>query len=79
MAAEDLRICGGGSLCCGRRNCGCGKLQLPGTISNSGETTAVEAACVAMKEAGAKRALLLPVALSLANDGTSKRRTSSCY
>jgi [acyl-carrier-protein] S-malonyltransferase len=27
----------------------------------SGETTAVEAACVAMKEAGAKRALILPV------------------
>ncbi|EIA09515.1 ACP S-malonyltransferase [Flavobacterium frigoris] len=33
----------------------------PGQLVISGETTAVEAACVAMKEAGAKRALLLPV------------------
>ena len=32
-----------------------------GQLVISGETTAVEAACVAMKEAGAKRALLLPV------------------
>ena len=33
----------------------------PGQLVISGETTAVEAACAAMKEAGAKRALLLPV------------------
>jgi [acyl-carrier-protein] S-malonyltransferase len=33
----------------------------PGQLVISGETTAVEAACIAMKEAGAKRALLLPV------------------
>lgn len=33
----------------------------PGQLVISGETTAVEKACVAMKEAGAKRALLLPV------------------
>ncbi len=33
----------------------------PGQLVISGETTAVEAACVAMKEAGAKRALILPV------------------
>lgn len=33
----------------------------PGQLVISGETMAVEAACVAMKEAGAKRALLLPV------------------
>ena len=33
----------------------------PGQLVISGETAAVEAACVAMKEAGAKRALLLPV------------------
>ncbi|MEZ7516182.1 ACP S-malonyltransferase [Flavobacterium frigidarium] len=33
----------------------------PGQLVISGETTAVEAACTAMKEAGAKRALLLPV------------------
>lgn len=33
----------------------------PGQLVISGETTAVEAACVAMKEAGAKRALVLPV------------------
>ena len=33
----------------------------PGQLVISGEITAVEAACVAMKEAGAKRALLLPV------------------
>ena len=33
----------------------------PGQLVISGDTTAVEAACVAMKEAGAKRALLLPV------------------
>lgn len=33
----------------------------PGQLVISGETTAVEAACHAMKEAGAKRALLLPV------------------
>ena len=33
----------------------------PGQLVISGETIAVEAACVAMKEAGAKRALLLPV------------------
>ena len=33
----------------------------PGQLVISGETSAVEAACTAMKEAGAKRALLLPV------------------
>ncbi len=33
----------------------------PGQLVISGETTAVEKACEAMKEAGAKRALLLPV------------------
>lgn len=33
----------------------------PGQLVISGETAAVEAACVALKEAGAKRALLLPV------------------
>lgn len=33
----------------------------PGQLVISGETAAVEAACIAMKEAGAKRALLLPV------------------
>lgn len=33
----------------------------PGQLVISGETTAVEKACVAMKEAGAKRALILPV------------------
>lgn len=33
----------------------------PGQLVISGETTAVEAACEAMKAAGAKRALLLPV------------------
>ena len=33
----------------------------PGQLVISGETSAVEKACVAMKEAGAKRALLLPV------------------
>ncbi len=33
----------------------------PGQLVISGETTAVEKACVAMKEAGAKRALVLPV------------------
>ena len=33
----------------------------PGQLVISGETSAVEAACVAMKEAGAKRALILPV------------------
>jgi len=33
----------------------------PGQLVISGETLAVEAACAAMKEAGAKRALLLPV------------------
>ena len=33
----------------------------PGQLVISGETAAVEAACVKMKEAGAKRALLLPV------------------
>ena len=33
----------------------------PGQLVISGEFTAVEAACVAMKEAGAKRALILPV------------------
>ena len=33
----------------------------PGQLVISGETAAVEAACTAMKEAGAKRALLLPV------------------
>lgn len=33
----------------------------PGQLVISGETTAVEAACVGMKEAGAKRALILPV------------------
>ncbi|WP_312323344.1 ACP S-malonyltransferase [Soonwooa sp.] len=33
----------------------------PGQLVISGETVAVEAACVALKEAGAKRALLLPV------------------
>ncbi len=33
----------------------------PGQLVISGETTAVEAACIAMKEAGAKRALILPV------------------
>ena len=33
----------------------------PGQLVISGETTAVEAACVALKEAGAKRALILPV------------------
>ncbi|HEX8268250.1 MAG TPA: ACP S-malonyltransferase [Flavobacterium sp.] len=33
----------------------------PGQLVISGETTAVEKACVAMKAAGAKRALLLPV------------------
>ncbi|PZR22699.1 MAG: [acyl-carrier-protein] S-malonyltransferase [Flavobacterium psychrophilum] len=33
----------------------------PGQLVISGETNAVEAACVAMKEAGAKRALILPV------------------
>ncbi|HEY4616881.1 MAG TPA: ACP S-malonyltransferase [Flavobacterium sp.] len=33
----------------------------PGQLVISGETSAVEKACIAMKEAGAKRALLLPV------------------
>lgn len=33
----------------------------PGQLVISGETTAVEKACIAMKEAGAKRALILPV------------------
>lgn len=33
----------------------------PGQLVISGETSAVERACVAMKEAGAKRALMLPV------------------
>lgn len=33
----------------------------PGQLVISGETTAVEEACVKMKEAGAKRALILPV------------------
>lgn len=33
----------------------------PGQLVISGETTAVEAACAALKEAGAKRALILPV------------------
>lgn len=33
----------------------------PGQLVISGETKAVEAACVALKEAGAKRALVLPV------------------
>jgi [acyl-carrier-protein] S-malonyltransferase len=33
----------------------------PGQLVISGETSAVEAACVALKEAGAKRALILPV------------------
>ncbi len=33
----------------------------PGQLVISGETTAVEAACEALKEAGARRALLLPV------------------
>ncbi|SDJ19449.1 ACP S-malonyltransferase [Flavobacterium noncentrifugens] len=33
----------------------------PGQLVISGETSAVEKACVAMKEAGAKRALILPV------------------
>lgn len=33
----------------------------PGQLVISGETSAVEAACIAMKEAGAKRALILPV------------------
>ncbi|PZU13691.1 MAG: [acyl-carrier-protein] S-malonyltransferase, partial [Chryseobacterium sp.] len=33
----------------------------PGQLVISGETTAVEEACVKLKEAGAKRALLLPV------------------
>jgi len=33
----------------------------PGQLVISGETSAVEKACVAMKEAGAKRALVLPV------------------
>ncbi len=33
----------------------------PGQLVNSGETAAVEEACVKLKEAGAKRALLLPV------------------
>ena len=33
----------------------------PGQLVISGETAAVETACVAMKEAGAKRALILPV------------------
>ena len=33
----------------------------PGQLVISGEFSAVEAACVAMKEAGAKRALILPV------------------
>ena len=33
----------------------------PGQLVISGETAAVEAACAALKEAGAKRALLLPV------------------
>lgn len=33
----------------------------PGQLVISGETSAVEAACVSLKEAGAKRALLLPV------------------
>ena len=33
----------------------------PGQLVISGETTAVEAACAALKDAGARRALLLPV------------------
>jgi len=33
----------------------------PGQLVISGETSAVEKACIAMKEAGAKRALILPV------------------
>jgi [acyl-carrier-protein] S-malonyltransferase len=33
----------------------------PGQLVISGETSAVEAACIALKEAGAKRALMLPV------------------
>jgi [acyl-carrier-protein] S-malonyltransferase len=33
----------------------------PGQLVISGETQAVEAACIALKEAGAKRALMLPV------------------
>jgi [acyl-carrier-protein] S-malonyltransferase len=33
----------------------------PGQLVISGETAAVEEACVKLKEAGAKRALLLPV------------------
>jgi hypothetical protein len=56
------------------------KLQLPGTISNLRRTTAVEAACVD-EEAGAKRALLLPVGWrhSPMMEPAREELTSSCY
>ncbi len=52
----------------------------PGQLVISGELKAVEEACEKMKEAGAKRALILPVggAFPLPNDGTCKGRISRC-
>ncbi len=48
----------------------------PGQLVISGEYKAVEIACETMKEAGAKRALIIASwwRISLTNDGTSKRR-----
>ena len=57
LADEDIeRICQAteGVVTAANFNC-------PGQVVISGETSAVEAACNSMKEAGARRAMLLPV------------------
>jgi hypothetical protein len=52
----------------------------PGQLVISGETSAVEKACEAMKAAGAKRAYFTcRWSISFAYDGACKRRARSSY